>query len=102
MIHVIATIDLNEGCRDAFLAEFHKLIPLVRAEQGCLEYGPTIDVATGIAAQPPVRENVVTIIEKWESLEHLKRHLNAPHMLEYRPRVKDLVVKTTLAVLAPA
>ena len=43
MIHVIATIDLVEGQRAAFLKEFHALVPLVRAEAGCLEYGPAID-----------------------------------------------------------
>ncbi len=37
-----------------------------------------------------------------ESVEHLKQHLVAPHMEEYRPKVKDMVVKTTLVILAPA
>jgi len=27
--------------------------------------------------------------------------LVAPHMVEYRPRVKDMVIKTTLQVLEP-
>ena len=74
----------------------------VLAEPGCLEYGPTVDVATGIAAQPALRENVVTIVEKWESLDHLKQHLAAPHMQAYRPKVKELIVGTTLAILSPA
>jgi len=38
MIHVIATIELAEGKRQAFLAEFRKLVPLVKAEAGCLAY----------------------------------------------------------------
>ena len=37
--------------RDAFLAEFQRIVPLVHAEAGCLEYGPTIDVPTGIGVQ---------------------------------------------------
>lgn len=102
MIHVIATIELHEGRRDAFLEEFRALVPHVRAEEGCLEYGPAIDLATGIPAQPPARPDVVTVVEKWASVEHLERHLNAPHMREYRPRVEGLVARTTLAVLAPA
>ena len=32
----------------------------------------------------------------------LQAHLTAPHMLAFRPRVKDMVVKTTLQVLQPA
>ncbi len=53
MIHVIATIELHEGQRDAFLAEFRKIVALVLAEQGCLEYGPTVDAVTDLSAQPP-------------------------------------------------
>jgi quinol monooxygenase YgiN len=102
MIHVIATIELHPGARDAFLGEFRKIVPAVRAEAGCLEYGPTVDATTDIAAQPPRRENVVTVVEKWADLPALKAHLVAPHMLEYRPRVKDLVRGVTLQILEPA
>jgi quinol monooxygenase YgiN len=102
MIHVIATIEIREGQREAFLAEFRKIIPLVRAEAGCLAYGPTVDLpATGLPLQVPPRDNVVTIVEQWESLEALQAHLQAPHMLAYRPRVKDLVVSTRLHLLQP-
>lgn len=102
MIHVIATIELHEGQREAFLAEFHKVVPEVLKEDGCLEYGPTVDLPTNIGGQFPVRPDIVTVVEKWASVEHLKRHLVAPHMLAYRPKVKDLVAKTTLVVLTPA
>jgi quinol monooxygenase YgiN len=102
MIHVIATIEVAPGKRDAFLAEFRRLVPLVRAEAGCLEYGPTVDAVTDIPAQVPPRDHVVTIIEKWESLAALKAHLSAPHMADYRNRVKDLVVSVKLHVLQPA
>jgi quinol monooxygenase YgiN len=102
MIHVIATVELQDGKRDAFLAEFRKLVPLVRTEEGCLEYGPTVDVDTGLAAQTPVRTHVVTVVEKWENLEALKKHLQAPHMIAYRSKVKEYVRGTKLQVLAPA
>jgi len=101
MLHVIATIELVEGARDAFLNEFRAIVPSVRAEAGCLEYGPTIDVASGIAAQGPPRSEVVTIVEKWSDLAALKAHLVAPHMQEYRPKVKHLVHSTTLQILEP-
>ncbi len=102
MIHVIATIEVHEGQRDALLAEFRKLVPLVRAEAGCLDYGPAVDVPTDIAAQVPLRANVVTVVERWASLDALKAHLAAPHMAAYRPRVKDLVATVKLQVLQPA
>jgi quinol monooxygenase YgiN len=102
MIHVIATIALREGTRAAFLAEFRRLVPLVRAEEGCLDYGPAVDVASGLSAQVPERPHVVTVVEKWENLDALKKHLQAPHMVAYRPKVKDFVVATKLQVLTPA
>jgi quinol monooxygenase YgiN len=102
MIHVIATIELAPGQREAFLAEFRKLVPLVRAEAGCLAYGPAVDVPdTGIAVQVPPRENVVTVVEQWEGLEALRAHLQAPHLVAYRSRVKDLVLGSRLQILQP-
>jgi len=102
MIHVIASIEVAEGKRDAFLAEFHNNVPNVKAEAGCMDYGPAIDLPTGIGAQIPIRENVVTIIERWESLDVLNAHLAAPHMATYRDKVKDLVKGATLQILQPA
>jgi quinol monooxygenase YgiN len=102
VIHVIATVQLHPGRREAFLHEFHQLVPHVRAEQGCLEYGPTVDVASGVAVQPAVRGDVVVVVEKWDSLPALLAHLSAPHMQAYRAKVKDLVASVELRVLEPA
>lgn len=102
MLHVLATIELRPGTRDAYLAEFRRLVPKVRAEAGCVAYGPTLDARTDIAAQVPYRENAVTILETWESLAHLKAHLAQPHMAEYRKNVKDFVARVALQILEPA
>ena len=102
MIHVLATVELRPGQREAFLAEFHRIVPLVLAERGCLEYGPAIDATTDIAAQQPLGDNVVVVVEKWQDLESLKAHLTAPHMVEYRPKVKPLIVQSKLQILQPA
>ncbi len=102
MISVIAAIEVAEGQRDAFLAIFKAMVPKVRAEEGCIEYGPWLDLPTNIDLQEPARENVVTVIEKWESVEALEAHLIAPHMLEFRKAVQDLVTGITLQILQPA
>jgi quinol monooxygenase YgiN len=102
MIHVIATIDVATGKRDAFLAEFRRNVPLVRAEAGCIEYGPTVDVKADLSLAVPFRDDVVVVVEKWQSLDALRAHLVAPHMQEYRGRVKDLVVRVQLQLLEPA
>ncbi len=102
MIFVVATIELQPGTRDAFLDEFRKLVPLVHEEAGCIEYGPAIDYETNLDAQGGVRPDVVVVMEKWESIEALEAHLIAPHMIDYRGRVKAMVVGTKLQVLQPA
>jgi quinol monooxygenase YgiN len=102
MNHVIAKIEQNLGRRAEFLAESRRLVPRVRAEDGCIEYGPTIDARTDIPAQVPARPDVVTVVEKWAGVKHLKRHLDEPHMREHRERVKDLVAGMTMAILEPA
>ena len=101
MLHVIATIELHSGTRDRFLVEFRKIVPLVRAEAGCLEYGPTIDAVTDLPVQGPQRIDSVTVVEQWQNLEHLKDHLVAPHMMEYRPKVIDFVKRVQLQILEP-
>ncbi len=102
MVHVIATIELKPGCREDFLKQFHRVMPLVHAEKGCLEYGPAVDLPAGLARQIPEREDVVVVIEKWASLDDLKAHTQAPHMAEYRTWVKDFVVNVQLQILQPA
>ena len=102
MISVIATIETGEGGRDDFLGAFGRLVPKVLAEEGCIEYGPWVDVPTSIPGQSAAGGNVVTVIEKWESVEALEAHLMAPHMLEFRKAIEKLPVSITLQILEPA
>lgn len=102
MIHVIATVQLKKGKRPAFLREFRRLVPTVLKEKGCIAYGPTVDLRTGLPRQLPYRADVAVIVEQWRSLKHLKAHLVAPHMTAYRERVKDYVAGAELQILEPA
>ncbi len=99
MIHVVATITLHAGERQKYLKILKANAPLVLAEAGCRGYAPCIDVATGLPAQAPLRPDVVIIVEAWDDLEALKTHLAAPHMAEYRKKVKDLVRSVSLQVV---
>ncbi|WP_457551670.1 putative quinol monooxygenase [Desulfobacula sp.] len=101
MITVIASIQIKEGRLSEFIEIFKFNIPDVLEEKGCIEYVPTIDVPTGLPPQE-LNDNVVTIIEKWDSLEDLKAHLSSPHMLEYRKKTKNLVEKMSIKVLKEA
>ena len=102
MIHVIATIEIVPGKRAEYLQAFHELVPHVLAEDGCIEYGPTIDIETPIEIQDPLRENIVTVVEKWETIESLVAHLQAKHMQENREKVKDMLAGIKIQILQPA
>jgi quinol monooxygenase YgiN len=102
MIHVIAIITAKPGQRDAILAAIRANLPAVRAEKGCIEYGPAID-AEGIGPfQTKAGADTVFVIEKWADADALKAHAAAPHMAAYSAKVKDLVASRVIHVLAPA
>jgi quinol monooxygenase YgiN len=101
-VYVVATITVKDGKRDEFVNIFKANVPNVLAEDGCIFYDPVVDVETGIGAQGELRANVMVVVEKWASLDHLKVHLKAPHMDTYREQVKDLVDAVDLKVMAAA
>ena len=101
MVHVVATITLKPNTRKHFAEVFRWLTPQVTAEDGCIEYQGVIDIPTTIHVQDPLRADVVTVIEKWTTLDALYAHLKAPHMNEYRSRVKDYVIGVALQVMEP-
>jgi quinol monooxygenase YgiN len=101
MIQVIATIELKPGCRDAFLPILNENVPKVKDEDGCLAYDPFVDVDSGLPFQVDIREDAVILVEAWRNIEALHAHLKAPHMADYRDRVKGMVTHVTIQVLTP-
>jgi quinol monooxygenase YgiN len=101
MINVIATVQVKEGKRAEFIDLFKTIVPLVKAEKGCIDYFPTIDLPTDLPPQN-INENEVTIIERWESLDHLMAHLGTPHMAEHMEKEKDYVEKASIKILQEA
>lgn len=102
MICVIAAIEVGAGRRGELLAIFRDLVPKVRAEKGCIEYAPMIDAPSGLEAQGPVRDNAITMVEKWESLDALKAHLKTLHMAEYIRVAENMRLSMSLQILQPA
>ncbi len=102
MIFVVATIHTQAGQREKVLEHFARIVPRVRQETGCLAYTPAIDLATNIDAQVGLRDDVITVIEQWESTEALETHLVAPHMLEFRAAVKESVSGIALQIVQEA
>ena len=101
MIHVIARIGVKPGRMEEFLRIFKANVPAVLAEEGCHGYVPCVDFDTGLSAQAGPDPNVMTVLECWESLDHLKRHLASAHMKAYGEAVADLRTDTVLTVVEP-
>ncbi len=102
MLHVVAIITTKAGQRAALLDIFNANVPAVRAEQGCIEYGATVD-ADGIGKiQTAFGPDTFVVIEKWENADALKAHGAAPHMAAYAAEAKDFIASRVIHVLSPA
>jgi quinol monooxygenase YgiN len=101
MICVIATIEVAPGRREELLAAVRRIVPTVRKEEGCIEYGPMVDATSGLPAQGEVRPSVVTMVEKWESLAALEAHLKTPHMMAFFEQTGDMRRGLSLRILEP-
>lgn len=101
MIRVIANIELKAGSKASYLPHLLENVPKVQAEAGCLGYEPMVAADSGLPAQTQLHEDVITIVEAWESLEALRAHLKTPHMRSYRDAVKDYVQNISIQVLQP-
>ena len=82
---------------------FTRSCPKCGPRTGCIEYGPAIDLAVTIGNPPAIpRDDVVTVIEKWSSVEALLKHHVVPHMQRYGRTVKEIVKRVEIRVLEPA
>lgn len=90
MIHVIATVRVKPGKRNDFIELVKSITAEVTKEEGCIRYILTVDIASGLPPQV-LDENLVTMIEAWESLDALRNHLKSPHMALFFEKRKEMV-----------
>jgi len=102
MVHVIAVITAKPGQRDTILAHFRANVPAVKAEQGCIEYGATIDLEPALKFQTAFGPDTFVVVEKWESPAALAAHAAAPHMAAYAGKTRDFIASRTIHILQPA
>ncbi|CAN0413943.1 unnamed protein product [Phaeothamnion confervicola] len=101
MIHVIAIITAKPGQRDTVLEHFRANVPAVKAEAGCIEYGAAVDVDTPAPFQTAWGPDTFLVVEKWESMEALKAHAAAPHMMAYGARTREFIASRAIHILQP-
>ena len=102
MVHVVAVITAKPGQREALLALFRANVPAVLEEEGCLEYGPVVDLPDFGPVQAPLGPDSFMVIEKWASPEALRAHGAAPHMVAYGKAAREFVAGRAVHVLTGA
>lgn len=79
---ILAQITAASGKEDLVRAELEKLIPITRAEEGCIQYDLHVD-----------NENpgFFVFYENWESRSLWQTHMNAPHLAAYMAATEGAV-----------
>lgn len=85
---IVANIHANPDRIELVKAELEKLIPITRAEKGCINYDLHQD--NDDAAH-------FTFCENWESRELWQTHMNAPHLAAYMAATDGAVAAFTLS-----
>jgi quinol monooxygenase YgiN len=84
---ILAQITAEPGKEALVRAELEKLVPITRAEAGCLQYDLHVD-----------NENpgFFVFYENWESRELWQTHMNAPHLAAYMAATEGAVANFVL------
>ncbi|MCD5362402.1 putative quinol monooxygenase [Chromobacterium aquaticum] len=99
MLHVVAVITAQPGQRAAVLRELNAIVPEVRLEEGCIEYGPALDHED---SPRPFGADSLVVLEKWESKAALDQHLAAPPLRAFIAATEGMVASLAVHVLNPA
>ena len=102
MVHVLAFITTKPGMRDEILAIFNANVPAVHAEEGCIEYGATIDAENVGDLQTRCGPDTFVVVEKWQSLDHLNAHAATDHMQAFGAKVRPNLVGRVVHVMSAA
>ena len=87
MLTIVADIRADPDQIDRVKAELEKLVPITRAEDGCIQYDLHQD------NEDPAH---FLFYENWESRELWQVHINAPHLLAYREATQGAIAQFSL------
>jgi quinol monooxygenase YgiN len=85
---IVANIHAHPDQVERVKAELLKLIPITRAEEGCLQYD---------LHQNDEDPTHFLFYENWTSRELWQRHMNAPHLAAYVEATEGCVREFTVA-----
>lgn len=102
MIHVLAVITAKPGKRQDILRAFKANVAAVLAEQGCIEYGATVDALGAPESSTRYGPDTFVVIEKWVDVAALEAHAASSHMTSYAARTRDWIASRSIHVLEAA
>lgn len=79
---ILAQITAVPGKEALVRAELEKLVPITRAEDGCVQYDLHLDTEN---------PGFFVFYETWESRELWQTHMNAPHLAAYMAATEGAV-----------
>lgn len=80
MIIVTVKSKIKPDYKDLYIKEYKTVAPIVKAEEGCLEYE--------LYHKDPIRFEFF-LFERWESREKLDAHLKTKHMVVFIEKTSD-------------
>ena len=89
----------HDADRKAYVGKTLDVVPTVRNEKGCRVYTLLEDAKTDWDAPQRFGERTLWMLERWDSIDALKAHLQTPHMKAFGPTVRDMREKGTFHVL---
>ncbi|MEX0320348.1 MAG: putative quinol monooxygenase [Ruegeria sp.] len=84
---ILAQITAQPGKEALVRAELEKLIPITRAEEGCIQYDLHVD---------NFNPGFFVFYENWQNRELWQTHMNAPHLAAYMAATDGAVAEFTL------
>lgn len=84
---IVANIHAHSGQIGLVKAELEKLVPITRAETGCIQYD---------LHQDDDNPAHFMFLENWESRALWQTHMNAPHLAAYMEATDGAVAEFTL------
>ncbi len=88
-IVVLAKILPKEGCQDSILEIADELIYETKLEEANIDY----------QLLKSINDDTLTFVEKWQSLEGLKKHMASPHFLNFGEESDEFVEKMEIQVI---
>ena len=88
-ILVLAKVYPKECCKDTVIELSDDLIENTLSEEGNIDY----------QLLKSLNDNTLTFVEKWQSLDALKKHMASPHFQLFGSETEDFVEKMDIQVI---